>query len=390
MIGQDLVHRIFSYAVRGKSANSLDRMRCIDEWQGHRHRRFVSIHVAGTNGKGSVSLKIATALKAAGRNVGLYTSPHISTYRERIQVNGSMISEEFVEHYLPKLFAFIDKEGVQPSFFELLTALAFEYFASQHIDIAVLEVGLGGMYDSTNVIDPKLCVITSISPDHMDILGPTLETIARAKAGIIKKGVPVVLGPRACLAPILEAAKGNLIVAPAASAFYDDENNAIARTALEKLGIPEPAIQVGLACRPPCRFEIVDPRPIILDAAHNLDGFAHLRAALDAKYPNVRFHMALALGKGKDPALFMAAMSGAVSRIGCVSNGHSRLMGADELLGRLQTKGFSNAYLAQSLDEVLQTSDPLVVCGSFFILNDVRRALGIQVPTDPCVFTPGR
>ena len=371
----DWVQRLFSCAVHSTDKRDLLTMRSIDSWQGHLHRRFASIHIAGTNGKGSVALKIATALRATGLNVGLYTSPHISSYRERIQVNGALIDEAFVTGYLPKLFAMIEKKGLTPIYFDLLTALAFEYFAAQKIDVAVIEVGLGGQFDATNVIVPKLSVITSIEYDHCDILGCTLEEIAKAKAGIIKEGVPVVLGSRARLAPILDAARGKAILAPEVGGFYDHENNATARAALEVLNIPETAIAIGLQRRPPCRFELVDPRPIVLDVAHNPDGFAHLRQALEWHYPGQRFHFVLAMSKERNAAECVHRLGDLPIRIACVSNGHARLSSAYDLFEQLHSSGFSQAFHALSLEDAIQFHEPTVICGTFFIMSDVRRLL---------------
>jgi dihydrofolate synthase/folylpolyglutamate synthase len=156
------------------------------------HRNFKSIHVAGTNGKGSVSHMLAAILQTAGYKTALYTSPHLKDFRERIKVNGEMVSEEFVIRFTEKIKPLI--EVIQPSFFEITVAMAFEYFAEQKVDVAVIEVGLGGRFDSTNVITPELSVITNIGWDHMNILGDTLEKIAFEKAGIIKPGIPVVIG----------------------------------------------------------------------------------------------------------------------------------------------------------------------------------------------------
>ena len=175
MTYSELIEKVFSYVGCGEMERYFSNMQRIDHWQGFPHRQFPSIHITGTNGKGSVSLKIATALQATGLRVGLYTSPHISSFRERIQINGVLISEEFVAAFLPKLFSFIEKESIQPSFFELLTALAFAYFAKEKVDIAVVEVGAGGRLDATNVVTPILSVITSVDYDHMEILGETLD-----------------------------------------------------------------------------------------------------------------------------------------------------------------------------------------------------------------------
>lgn len=156
------------------------------------HQKFRSIHVAGTNGKGSVSHMLAAILQTAGYKVGLYTSPHLKDFRERIKINGKEVSEEFVIEFTQKMKSLI--EEIEPSFFEITVAMAFDYFAKQKVDIAVIEVGLGGRFDSTNIITPELSVITNIGWDHMNILGDTLEKITFEKAGIIKQNTPVVIG----------------------------------------------------------------------------------------------------------------------------------------------------------------------------------------------------
>jgi dihydrofolate synthase/folylpolyglutamate synthase len=156
------------------------------------HKEFKSIHIAGTNGKGSTSHMLAAILQEAGHKTGLYTSPHLKDFRERIRVNGEMISQQFVIDFTEKIKPVI--EEIEPSFFEITVAMAFSWFAVQQVDIALVEVGLGGRLDSTNIITPELSVITNIGFDHMNILGDTLEKIAAEKAGIIKEGVPVVVG----------------------------------------------------------------------------------------------------------------------------------------------------------------------------------------------------
>lgn len=164
----------------------------LDEHFGHPHRRFRTIHVAGTNGKGSCSHTIAAVLQAAGHKVGLYTSPHLVDFRERIRVNGEMIPEDYVVDFVANERSFF--EPLHPSFFELATAMAFKYFADQDVDVAVVEVGLGGRLDCTNIIHPEISIITNISFDHVGFLGDTLAKIAAEKAGIIKNGVPVIIG----------------------------------------------------------------------------------------------------------------------------------------------------------------------------------------------------
>lgn len=159
---------------------------------GNPQTKFKSVHVAGTNGKGSVSHMLAAIFQVAGYTTGLYTSPHLKDFRERIKVNGEMISEEFVVDFTQKITPLI--EDIEPSFFEITVAMAFDYFAQQECDIAIIETGLGGRLDSTNVITPELSVITNIGWDHMNILGDSLEKIASEKAGIIKRDIPVVVG----------------------------------------------------------------------------------------------------------------------------------------------------------------------------------------------------
>jgi len=164
----------------------------IDKHLNHPHRQYKTIHVGGTNGKGSTSHLLASILQEAGYKTGLYTSPHLLDFRERIKVNGEMIDKSYVVDFFASNQAFF--ESIQPSFFELTTGMAFAYFAEQKVDIAVIEVGLGGRLDCTNVITPVLSIITNISFDHTQLLGNTLTAIAKEKAGIIKPGVPVVIG----------------------------------------------------------------------------------------------------------------------------------------------------------------------------------------------------
>ncbi len=178
----------------GKDAykEGLDNSIAIDAHLGYPHRLFKTIHVAGTNGKGSVSHTLAAILQAAGYKTGLYTSPHLLDFRERIRVNGKSVSPEFVIQFIQDNRGFL--EPLHPSFFEVTTAMALSWFAQQEVDVAVIETGLGGRLDCTNIICPILSIITNIGYDHMQFLGNTLGKIASEKAGIIKKGVPVVIG----------------------------------------------------------------------------------------------------------------------------------------------------------------------------------------------------
>lgn len=183
---------LFQNIGAGAYKEGLSTTKTLDAYFGHPHTTFQTIHVGGTNGKGSTSHSIAAVLQSAGYKVGLFTSPHLVDFRERIRVNGEMMEEEYVVQFVETHRHFF--EPLYPSFFELTTAMAFRYFADQGVDIAVIEVGLGGRLDCTNIIRPLLSVITNISFDHTQFLGATLKEIATEKAGIIKPGIPIVVG----------------------------------------------------------------------------------------------------------------------------------------------------------------------------------------------------
>lgn len=173
--------------------NTLDNTLKLDALYGNPHRKYKTIHVAGTNGKGSVSHMLASALQSAGYKTGLYTSPHLKDFRERIKINGEMIPEKAVADWVSKFKTNNALWKIEPSFFELTVALAFDYFAAENVDVAVIEVGLGGRLDSTNIITPEVSIITNIGLDHTNLLGVTLAQIAGEKAGIIKNNTPVVI-----------------------------------------------------------------------------------------------------------------------------------------------------------------------------------------------------
>ena len=183
---------LFQQVGAGAYKEGLANTWALDEHLGHPHRSYRTIQIAGTNGKGSCSHTLAAILQEAGYRVGLYTSPHLLDFRERIRVNGQPVPEEYVIRFVEEERAFF--EPLHPSFFELTTAMAFRYFADAGVDVAVVEVGLGGRLDCTNIIRPDLCIITNISLDHVQFLGDTLAKIAGEKAGIIKPGIPVVIG----------------------------------------------------------------------------------------------------------------------------------------------------------------------------------------------------
>jgi dihydrofolate synthase / folylpolyglutamate synthase len=209
----------------GKAAykNDLNNIVALDDYFNHPHLKYRTIHVAGTNGKGSVSHMIASVLQEAGYKTGLYTSPHLKDFRERIKVNGEMIAENEVVSFVSdhnKIF-----ESIKPSFFEMTLAMALDHFAKKKVDVAVIEVGLGGRLDATNIVKPVLSVITNIGHDHMDLLGDTLEKIASEKAGIIKENIPVVISesnPATQDVFISKAAESQSLITFADKRFYCD------------------------------------------------------------------------------------------------------------------------------------------------------------------------
>ena len=211
---------MFQQIGSGAYKEGLANTRALDEYFEHTHRKYRTIHVGGTNGKGSCSHTLAAILQEAGYRVGLYTSPHLVDFRERIRINGEMMPETYVVDFVEKHRSFF--EPLHPSFFELTTAMAFRYFADEKVDVALIEVGLGGRLDCTNIITPDLCVITNISLDHTQFLGNTLAEIAGEKAGIIKKGTPVVIGEATEETRPVFAGKAEEMHAPIV--FAEDDN----------------------------------------------------------------------------------------------------------------------------------------------------------------------
>lgn len=360
---QKLIERLFQINLNGGVKLGLNNMERACAALGHPEKSFKSVHVAGTNGKGSVSTKIAKNLGG-----GLFTSPHIASFRERISIDGKMIPIDAVERILPQLF-----ELMPLTFFEITTLLAMIYFAEKGVNWAVFEVGLGGRFDATNVISPELSVITSISFDHTEILGDTLEKIAFEKGGIIKSGIPVVLGPRC--PEILKAManeKGSpFIQVDGAFKNYDEENSAIAKSALKLLNINEP----NLSMRPRCRFEIHGD--VVLDAAHNPDGAAELVKMLDQSYPRQQGHFIIGLSKSKDIDGYLKIIAPKAKSITFVEAKNGR--GADP---KVLMKKAAGSRVCSSIKEALDLPGLKVVTGTFFIMNEAIEAIGLKMESD--------
>lgn len=358
----NLLNTLFSYK-RGEKSG-LDSMRLIDEAQGHLHKTFRSIHVGGTNGKGSVCHKIAAALKIAGYKVGLYTSPHLFSFSERIRVNGKEISEEAILRLLPQVMRLHPKA----SFFDYTTALAFAYFAEEKVDYAVIEVGIGGRFDSTNVITPVLSIITSIDYDHTHLLGSTLEEIVHEKAGIIKPNIPYVL---ARSVPILEGFRAEA----GKTDFYDDENSFTAKLGLEMLNISPAAIEEGILMRPPCRFEIFHDK-IVLDVAHNPDAIKKLIKAAKHHFPHKKFHFIVGFSKDKDAASCLLQLNLA-GKITCVGGFHPRLWRAEELGEIAKSFGIEVKLSEKILLDATDPNEIVIICGSFYLMSAARECLEV-------------
>jgi len=286
---------------------------------------FRSIHIAGTNGKGSVSFYIAAALHAMGYKVGLYTSPHYKDYRERIKVDGKMIPKVYVKKFVNRLIAQdVFKQGLKPSFFEITVAMAFQYFKDEAVDYAVIETGLGGRLDSTNIITPILSVITNIGFDHTNFLGNTLPAIANEKAGIIKSGVPVVIGRRQTETKAVFKQRATKMKASISYVShtknvefledivnglpaYQKENLNTALAAIQKLDLPITQEIATKAWKKDLklwaymgRYQLLSRRPnIICDSAHNKMGLTQLFQQIESeKFKHL--HIVIAMVGDKD------------------------------------------------------------------------------------------
>lgn len=413
----ELYNRFPMYQQVGAGAYKpgLENAECLDHYFGYPHRQFKCIHVAGTNGKGSTSHLLAAILACSGYKTGLYTSPHLTDFRERIKINGQMIPREQVSAFLTQhadaAFSF------RPSFFELTTFMAFDYFASQQIDVAVIEVGLGGRLDTTNVITPELSIITNISLDHVQMLGHDLPSIAREKAGIIKRHIPVVIGEAttetrdvfdekawSCNAPIFYAEEKKRFTQAEAlhqgwlykntlagdiwgelGGEYQKKNTATVLTAIEILrergfAITDEAIKEGFAHVTTLtglqgRWQIVSTSPtVICDTGHNTGGMQYIAKQLNGT-PHKELRIVIGMVNDKD-------ISGVIAMLPTQATYYftqasvARAMKAEEiarigaehgLKGTIHTT-VAEAYRAARADS--NSDDVIFVGGSTFVVAD--------------------
>ncbi|MBN9383666.1 MAG: bifunctional folylpolyglutamate synthase/dihydrofolate synthase [Chitinophagaceae bacterium] len=410
--------RIGSAAYRKDLVNTIRLI----EFLGRPERRFPSVHVAGTNGKGSTSHMLAAIFQSAGYRTGLYTSPHLKDFRERIKVNGQMIRENFVVDFVQRIRPL--SESIDPSFFEVTVAMAFDYFAVEKVDIAIIEVGLGGRLDSTNIIVPELSVITNIGYDHMNMLGDTLPAIASEKAGIIKKGIPVVIGEHhPDTAPVFEQKAGeenapltfadqqrfvydwryqrhHLIAEVSTSPLSDDKEiyqldlpgvyqtkNLV--TVLEAAHLlrargwklTQTAIHDGLQHVKKLtglhgRWELVHEHPdVVLDVAHNEDGIRQLVRQIEIT-DHEELYIVLGMVGDKDIRRALALLPSS-ARYYFTRADIPRALPEDKLAEQARSYGLQGKTYP-SVTEALKAArahararDLVIVCGSVFVVGEV-------------------
>ncbi len=359
----------------------LERIEKILALYGNPQDKLKCIHVAGTNGKGSTCAILASILNASGRKVGLYTSPHIFKYTERIQINGEKISENTFSQLVFETVKLADDNNIHLTEFEILTAVMFKYFADENVDVVILETGLGGRFDATNVIKSNLCsIITHIDYDHTERLGNTLDKIAYEKAGIIKENCPVISSQGF---EILrdEADKKNslfLLTAPFADTYnlalkglIQQENLALALAAINLLfkDITSETIQDGLKnVKHPCRFQVIEDKNLVIDASHNPNGISALRESLDFYYPDKNLRFVFGCLKNKDYKKMVETLFRQGDEIYFYHFKNPNSCTVEELKNvcKLPSSSF------KSLDEFsLDDGKITVICGSFYMLNEI-------------------
>ncbi len=362
----------------------LDRISAILDLLGNPQDKLNYIHVAGTNGKGSVCAIIENILRKSGRKTGLYTSPHIFEYTERIKVSGANIPEEKFAYLVFEICSLADKHNIHLTEFEILTAMAFKYFAEQNCDVVVLETGLGGRFDATNVIKKNLCsIITHIDLDHTERLGNTKDKIAFEKAGIIKSGCPVFTSEGYEAIRDMADEKDSLLVmvAPfediselALKGTCQQENLSLALAAIRYLfpDITQETIIEGLrTVKHPCRFQVIEDKKLIIDACHNPNGALALRDSLELYYPNTKRRFVFGCLKNKDYPKMMQILFTQGDEIYFYHFDNKNSCSIKELEDAcdLPSKKFV------SLDELYKNNPQndvwTIICGSFYMLNEI-------------------
>jgi dihydrofolate synthase/folylpolyglutamate synthase len=404
MTYQDTVNWMFSqlpmYQRQGKSAykEDLSNTLKLSDYLHNPESKFKSIHVAGTNGKGSTSHMLASILQEAGYKVGLYTSPHLKDFRERIKINGKEVSKQFVIGFVKRNRSFLELNRL--SFFEMTVGMAFDYFAKQKVDIAIVEVGLGGRLDSTNIITPEVSVITNIGLDHTQFLGNTLEAIAGEKAGIIKDNVPIVIGetqPETEQIFINIAKRKNAKIVFADKAIkeyfqsdlegnYQEKNIKTVLQTIKELQqkgfvVTRKHVETGLSnivknTGLKGRWQVLQERPkVICDTAHNREGInAVVKQLLAEKYKSL--HIVFGVVNDKDLSTLLDLLPKKAMYYLCKPN-ISRGMDAEELKQNFKQLGF-NAESYTSVNNAFQEAlknanakDLIFIGGSTFVVAEI-------------------
>lgn len=385
---------------------------------GNPHQKFKSVHIAGTNGKGSTAHMLASILQSSGYRTGLYTSPHLKEFTERIKINGAEVTQAFVVEFVNRVKPLI--EAIQPSFFEITVAMAFQYFSEEKVDIAVIEVGLGGRLDSTNVITPEVSVITNIGWDHKDLLGNTLQQIAGEKAGIIKPSVPVVVSERQPEVEKVFTEKSNTVGSPLffASDHYSAENGkADTLTVLKdqlpvypsvklplrgayqkqnvagvvkaveilrekgftisdsavRQGFEKVMVQTGLKGR----WQVLGERPLVVcDTGHNIDGIRYVVQQLKT-LPCDKLHMVIGMVKDKDITEVLSVLPKEAAYYFCQAK-LPRALDAGELAQRASACGLTGCVVPDVNDaknkarQNAGASDVIFIGGSTFVVAELE------------------
>ena len=413
-----IFNRFPSYQKVGKVAYKpgIETMQAIDELLGAPHRSYRTIHVAGTNGKGSTSHMLAAALQKSCK-VGLYTSPHLVDFRERVKVNGQMVSQEFVYEFLQTYKEKFVELGA--SFFEITTALAFAYFAQQKVDVAVIECGLGGRLDSTNIITPELCVITNIGLDHCEHLGFSLPEVAAEKAGIIKPGIPVVIGERGG-AEVEEVFKCKAMETGAPILFAEDvvstgddtphgriyrsidlgkmdlkgacqEKNiktvsvalGVLEGKMELSGVEENIYNAAKVTGLRGRWETLGNEPLVIcDTGHNSHGFKVLgpQISATAQQHGGKFHMVFGVVADKDIDSIVEYLPRNAYYHFVKARG-TRALPAKELEAKMKSCGFEGEAVEVCITEFLGSMDVakedfVFIGGSTFVVSEALEYFG--------------
>jgi len=366
----------------------LERIEKILDLLGNPQDSLDCIHIAGTNGKGSVCAIISSILTSAGKKTGLYTSPHIFKYTERIKINGHDITDADFSRYVYEITSLADKNGIDLTEFEILTAVMFKYFYDNNVEVVVLETGLGGRFDATNIIKKNLCsVITHVDLDHTERLGNTRDKIAFEKAGIIKPNCPCIIfeGFEAYKDRADEVDAPLIMIAPfennenlALRGCYQQENLSLALAALREVfpEIPQSVIDEGLKnVKHICRFQYIKEKNLIVDGAHNPNGIAALRQSLDYYYPDKMRRFIFGCLKNKDYAKMVQTLFTSSDEVYFYHFGHQNSCSVSELQKVCPVKA---SEFKKDTEISFDDGKLNIICGSFYMIAELAQIIGFN------------